>query len=97
MLQAARRQRSFYDDMASATVVCTNSGVEHSGYSIRRPTPSAPEEVTYHFTLGAVSTSIIVSWIGAASSITCSQRLCRYDNNFLMCVVVRNEILSMSG
>jgi hypothetical protein len=27
--------------------------------------------------------------IVAASSITCSQSLCRYDNNYLMCVVVR--------
>jgi hypothetical protein len=28
---------------------------------------------------------------GAASSIACSQSLCRYDNNYLMCVVVRIE------
>jgi hypothetical protein len=36
------------------------------------------------------SINLIVSWIGAAaSSITCSQSLCRYDNNYLMCVVVR--------
>jgi hypothetical protein len=36
-----------------------------------------------------IQISIIVSWIGAASSITCSQSLCRYDNNYLMCVVAR--------